>query len=72
MAQKINPISLRLERTNRTIDSSWFNQCNYVNLLMKDLKIQWYINLILKKIKFCSARYSILHLPSKIKVNIFF
>lgn len=72
MAQKINPISLRLEKTNRTIDSSWFNQCNYVNLLMKDLKIQWYINLILKKIKFCSARYSILHLPTKIKINIFF
>ena len=72
MAQKINPISLRLEKTNRTIDSSWFNQCNYVNLLMKDLKIQWYINLILKKIKFCSARYSISHLPTKIKINIFF
>ena len=72
MAQKINPISLRLEKTNRTIDSSWFNQCNYVNLFMKDLKIQWYINLILKKIKFCSARYSIIHLPTKIKINIFF
>lgn len=72
MAQKINPISLRLEKTNRTIDSSWFNQCNYVNLLMKDLKLQWYINLILKKIKFCSARYSIIHLPTKIKINVFF
>lgn len=72
MAQKINPISLRLEKTNRTIDSSWFNQCNYVNLFMKDLKIQWYINLIFKKIKFCSARYSIIHLPTKIKINIFF
>lgn len=72
MAQKINPISLRLEKTNRSMDSSWFNQSHYVNLLMKDFKIQWYIDLILKKIQFCSARYSITHLPTKIKINIFF
>ena len=38
---------------------------------MKDLKIQWYISLILKKIKFCSARYSIIHLPTKIKLIFF-
>ena len=49
MAQKINPISLRLGKTNRGMDSCWFNQSNYVNLLMKDFKIQCYIDLILKK-----------------------
>lgn len=72
MAQKINPISLRLGKTNRNFDFSWFNDSNYVNLLMRDLKIQIYINYILKKIKYCSARYLIQNLPNKVKINVFF
>jgi ribosomal protein S3 len=72
MAQKINPISLRLGKTNRNFDFSWFNDSNYVNLLMRDLKIQWYINLVLKKIKYSSARYLIQNLPTKVKINVFF
>ncbi len=72
MAQKINPLSLRLRKTNRNFDSSWFNDSNYVSLLMRDLKIQLYINLILKKLKYCSARYLIQNLPNKIKIHIFF
>ena len=72
MAQKINPLSLRLKKTNRNFDFSWFNDSNYVSLLMRDLKIQFYINLILKKLKYCSARYLIQNLPNKIKIHIFF
>ncbi len=72
MAQKINPISLRLKKTNRNFDSSWFNDSNYVNLLMRDFKIQSYTNIILKKLKYCSARYLIQNLPNKVKITIFF
>lgn len=72
MAQKINPISLRLGKTNRNFDFSWFNDSNYVNLLMRDLKIQCYINFILKKIKYSSARYLIQNLPNKVKIHVFF
>ena len=72
MGQKVNPISLRLEQTNRHFDSCWFNDYNYTNLLNRDLKIQSYINLILKQIKYSSARFFIQNLPNKIKINIFF
>lgn len=72
MAQKVNPISLRLEKTNRTFDSSWFNNSNYSYLLKKDIKIQSYINVLLKQIKYSSARYLILNLPNKTKINVFF
>lgn len=72
MAQKVNPISLRLGKTNLTSDSSWFSNSNYSNLLQKNIKLQSYINLILKQIKYSSARYSIINLPNKTKVNIFF
>ncbi len=72
MGQKANPISLRLEQTNRHFDSCWFNEYNYTKLLNRDLKIQSYINLILKQIKYGSARFFIQHLPNKIKINVFF
>ena len=72
MAQKVNPISLRLDKTNRTFDSSWFNNSNYTYLLKKDIKIQSYVNVILKQIKYSSARYLILNLPNKTKINVFF
>ena len=40
MGQKVNPISLRLEQTNRHFDSCWFNDYNYTNLLNRDINIQ--------------------------------
>jgi ribosomal protein S3 len=72
MGQKVNPISLRLEQTNRHFDSCWFNDYNYTNVLNRDIKIQSYINLILKQIKYSSARFFIQNLPNKIKINVFF
>ena len=72
MGQKVNPISLRLQQTNRHFDSCWFNDFNYTDVLNRDLKIQSYINLILKQIKYCSARFFIQNLPNKIKINVFF
>ena len=72
MGQKVNPISLRLEQTNRHFDSCWFNDYNYTYLLNLDIKIQSYINSILKQIRYCSARFFIQNLPNKIKINVFF
>ena len=72
MGQKVNPISLRLEQTNRHFDSCWFNDYNYTDVLNRDLKIQSYINLILKQIQVSSARFFIQNLPNKIKINVFF
>jgi ribosomal protein S3 len=72
MGQKVNPISLRLEQTNRHFDSCWFNDYNYTHLLNRDINIQSYINLVLKQIKYSSARFFIQNLPNKIKINVFF
>ena len=72
MGQKVNPISLRLQQTNRNFDSCWFNDQNYTNLLNRDIKIQSYINLVLKQLKYPSARFFIQNLPNKIKINVFF
>lgn len=72
MAQKVNPVSLRLQKTNRHFDSSWFNSSNYNGLLMREFKIKKYINSILNKVKFSSARFSIQNLHSKIKIYVFF
>jgi len=72
MGQKVNPISLRLEQTNRHFDSCWFNDYNYTYLLNRDIKVQSYINSILKQIKYSSARFFIQNLPNKIKINVFF
>jgi len=72
MGQKVNPISLRLQQTNRNFDSCWFNDHNYTHLLNRDIKIQSYINLVLKQLKYPSARFFIQNLPNKIKINVFF
>ena len=71
MGQKVNPISLRLQQTNRNFDSCWFNDHNYTHLLNRDIKIQSYINLVLKQLKYPSARFFIQNLPNKIKINVF-
>ena len=42
MGQKVNPISLRLEKTNRHFDSCWYEDYNYTDLLLQDLKIKNY------------------------------
>ncbi len=72
MGQKINPISLRLEQTNRQFDSCWFNDYNYTNLINKDIKVKSYINRILNQIKYSSARFFIQNLPNKTKIHVFF
>jgi ribosomal protein S3 len=72
MGQKINPISLRLESTNRKFDSCWFSDYYYSNLISQDLNIQSYINSILKQIEYPSARFFIQSFQKKTKIFLLF
>ena len=45
MAQKINPISIRLN-LNRSSDSSWFSDYYYEKLLYQDVNFRDYFDLI--------------------------
>lgn len=68
MGQKINPVSLRLNSTNRHFDSSWYSNHFYKNLMTKDIVIQHYLNNFLKLLKLPAGRYSIQHLQKKTRV----
>jgi hypothetical protein len=72
MAQKTNPISLRLQYTNRYFDNSWYSKQYYDKLITKDIFIQKYINTFLKLLKLPSGRFSIQHLPKKTRLFNFF
>ena len=68
MGQKINPVSLRLQSTNRHFDTSWSSSYFYKQLVTKDLFLQSYFNNFLKLLKLPSGRYSIQHLQKKTQV----
>ena len=72
MGQKVNPISLRLEKTNRHFDSCWYSDYNYTNLLLQDLKIKNYLKTILHQIQFPEGRVSIENLPNKTNISLFY
>nr|NP_689361.1 ribosomal protein S3 [Chaetosphaeridium globosum]AAM96625.1 ribosomal protein S3 [Chaetosphaeridium globosum] len=52
MAQKVNPISLRLD-VNRSSDSLWFSDYYYTKLLYEDLNLREYFNSIHKMVTRC-------------------
>lgn len=72
MAQKINPISLRLQFNNRYFDNSWYSKKYYDQLITRDILIQKYINTFLKLLKLPLGRFSIQHLPKKTRLFSFF
>lgn len=72
MGQKINPISLRLNYTNRHFDNCWYSNYFYKNLITKDLFIQSYLNNFLKQLKLPTGRYSLQHLQKKTQISGFF
>ena len=72
MGQKVNPISLRLQKTNRHFDSCWYDDYNYTHLLLQDLKIQKYLNTVLHQIKYPESRILSLGAPKKNIINIFY
>ena len=72
MGQKVNPISLRLEKTNRHFDSCWYSDYNYTSLLLQDLKIKNYLKTVLKQIQYPEGRILIENLPKKSNINLFY
>ena len=68
MGQKINPVSLRLQYTNRHFDSCWYSEYFYQNLLTRDVFLQHYLNNFLKLLKLPAGRYSIQHLQKKTQI----
>jgi hypothetical protein len=79
MAQKVNPISLRLG-LNRRQDSSWFADFNFTDILYKEFYIQNYIHNFLRSGKrrgfrfkgLTSSRKVLQILPMKVRVFPFF
>ena len=51
MAQKSNPISLRLNKTNKNWDSCWYGDYFYTKQLLQDLKCKTYIKTVCKQAK---------------------
>ena len=72
MGQKVNPISLRLEKTNRHFDSCWYDDYNYTDLVLQDLKIKGYFKTVLNQIQYPEARLQIENLPKRTNVNLFY
>lgn len=71
MGQKSNPISLRLQQTNRHFDSSWYSNYYYTQLISKDINIQDYLNSVLKLIKKPQGRFFIQSLTKKTLIHFF-
>ena len=72
MGQKVNPISLRLQKTNRHFDSCWYDDYNYTHLLLQDLKIKNYLKTVLDQIKYPESRVINLGVPKKNIYNLFY
>ena len=72
MGQKVNPISLRLEKTNRHFDSCWYDDYNYTDLLLQDLKIKNHLKTVLDQIQYPEGRVLIENLPKKTNINLFY
>lgn len=72
MGQKVNPISLRLQKTNRHFDSCWYDDYNYTHLFLQDLKIQNYLKTVLHQIKYPESRIYSHNTPKKSSINLFY
>nr|BDN79778.1 ribosomal protein S3 [Ditrichum rhynchostegium] len=75
MAQKINPISVRLN-LNRSSDSSWFSDYYYEKLLYQDVNFRDYFDLIRpptgKTFGFRLGKFIIHHFPKRTFIHVFF
>nr|BDZ75729.1 ribosomal protein S3 [Fissidens protonematicola] len=75
MAQKINPISVRLN-LNRSLDSSWFSDYYYKKLLYQDVNFRDYFDLIRpptgKTFGFRLGKFIIHHFPKRAFIHVFF
>jgi len=67
MAQKVNPISLRLGH-NRTQDAHWFSMYNYGKCLAQSIVLRKHFKTIIKQAKFVHARVGLLKSEQSWKV----
>nr|YP_008816037.1 ribosomal protein S3 [Closterium baillyanum]AGZ90261.1 ribosomal protein S3 [Closterium baillyanum] len=74
MAQKVNPIAVRL-RFNRSSDSSWFSDYYYSTLLYQDLNFRDYLSSIRQpnanKLGFRPGKCVIHHFPKRSLIHLF-
>jgi ribosomal protein S3 len=74
MAQKVNPIAVRM-KFNRFSDSSWFSDYYYSTLLYQDLNFRQYLNSIKQpnanKLGFRTAKCIIHHFPKRSLIHLF-
>jgi len=71
MGQKVNPVSLRLQYTNRHFDSCWYSDRFYKSLLTRDVLVQNYLTHFLKSLKLPAGRHSVQHLQKKTQIYTF-
>lgn len=72
MGQKVNPVLLRLQSSNRHFDNFWYSNHFYAELLSKDLFVKQYLNTFFKLLKLPSTRLSIQHSQKRTKIYTFF
>lgn len=71
MGQKVNPVSLRLQYTNRHFDSCWYSDRFYKSLLTRDVLVQKYLTNFLKLLKLPAGRHSVQHVQKKTHIYTF-
>lgn len=72
MGQKANPISLRLQLTNRHFDSCWYSDYFYKKLMTRELFVQSYLDHFLKSLKLPGGRHSVQYFQKKTQMSSFF
>ena len=72
MGQKSNPLSLRLQYTNRHYDTNWFSDSFYGIVFSKDLMYQQYFRLFSKLLKIPQIRCGLRHFPKKTIAYLFY
>ena len=72
MGQKVNPISCRLQKTNRHFDSCWYDDYNYTHLLLIDYKIRNYLKTVLHQINYPEGRILNIGVAKKNIINLFY
>lgn len=72
MAQKINPISLRLEKTNKHFHSCWYGDYNYTTQLLQDCAVQAYMENLCQQAKIAPPVISLNRGRQQIRAFLFF
>jgi Ribosomal protein S3, C-terminal domain len=68
MGQKVNPISLRLEKTNKNYNSLWFGELAYGEFLKRDILCKKYIERVLAQIGETTGEMGVVFHPKKGKI----